>query len=557
MSFKQFVNSIPPTVIAQPQFEGVKSSGIVDNLRSFKPRNDTLQGGSLGGLSEQMSSLSVYSGSSITESTSDFLGDWRSADSWQRFDLFRVRNRSRQLERGNPWMQSFCVSLLNNVLGSNGFHRKINVTNSVAYGDTAEEGTKDVLANRIIADALKEFGKKENYTSKKKLSERACDRLLLQRLCFDGEIILQRRPNFKKNKFKFTWQVINPDYLDHNLNKTLPNGNIVKMGVELDGEDRFPVAYWFLLRRPNDYLYNYNQFTPQRYIRVEAKDVIHVFVQGFDDEQTRGWPWIFAACVNLFRLHKFEEAALVNAAIGASKMGFFKKTIPDAGFEPDPETDNGKIIDEVAPGTWTELPWNVEPVEFTPAFPSEQMGPFSKAMQLGISASLGISFMSLSNDYSDTNFSSIRPAQNEEREHWMSLQNFFIEEIKIPMHEETVYQLQLGGHIRLPLSGFDKFKTVDFTGRRWKYLQHVQDQQAQQIALDNCTTSISQIIREAGGEPEEVFREQAEDKKLMDSLGLKRVHSTFQYVDDEQEPQKDLRTQQKPSQRKPNANPEE
>src|SRR4029453_18099960 len=65
---------------------------------------------------------SLYSGSDVTNVTSDFLGDWRAADSWMRFDMWRVRNRSRQLERGNPWCIALKRNILNNVLGFKGFH---------------------------------------------------------------------------------------------------------------------------------------------------------------------------------------------------------------------------------------------------------------------------------------------------------------------------------------------------------------------------------------------------------------------------------------------------
>jgi capsid protein len=103
------------------------------------------------------------------------------------------------------------------------------------------------------------------------------------------------------------------------------------MGVELDKQYKFPVAYWFWKRRPNDNYFNYNEYDQQLYTRVPAEEMRHVFVQTEDEEQVRGFPWIFAAVINLFRSGKFEEAALVNATIGARQGVFFKKKYPE-GF---------------------------------------------------------------------------------------------------------------------------------------------------------------------------------------------------------------------------------
>src|SRR6266436_1786857 len=144
-----------------------------------------------GDTSELSEGIPVYSGSDVTTITSDFLGDWRSNDSWQRFDMWRVRNRSRQLERGNPWCIAFKRNMLNNVLGYKGFHWKPSIVTGQMFGDTSE-GEPDKAAIEIVRSAIEEFSKKENFTVRKKLSRSMVDRLLLSRLVFDGEIIIQK-----------------------------------------------------------------------------------------------------------------------------------------------------------------------------------------------------------------------------------------------------------------------------------------------------------------------------------------------------------------------------
>lgn len=485
-----------------------------------RPTNQSnLTGGTPGG-------NGTYSASTITNQTADFLGDWRSADGWMRFDMQRVRNRSRQLERGNPWASSFRTTLLNQVLGHTGFTFTPNVTTGKIFGD-ATDAVLDEGANAAIKLVRKDFEKSKNFTTKKKLDRIDADRLLLARLCFDGEIIMRRRPGFN-NDFRFAWQIINPDYLDHNLNRLEPNGNFIKMGVELEKDDKYPVAYWFLHRRPNDFHYNYNEYRESLYYRVPAEDIIHVFVQTDDDEQTRGWPWPFSAMVNLFRMGKYEEAALINATIGASKMGFFKKTYPQ-GFTGDPskdiEDDGGSITDSVEAGSWWELPYGVEPVPFNPTYPEAEFDPFAKAMLRGISSAIGCSYMSLTGDLTDANFSNMRAGQNVENENWMQIQSFMIRHIKVPEYEEFIYRALLSRKLPLPIAKLDKFIAATFTGRRWAYVNPVDDIKANQMAWELRTKSISQIIREGPGEmtPAEVFAEIARDDKELETLGIPAI----------------------------------
>jgi lambda family phage portal protein len=408
------------------------------------------------------------------------------------------------------------------------------ILTSKLTGD-ATDGEIDKAAGIAILRERDKFEKQSNFTTRKRHSRRDCDRFLMSRLCFDGEVIARRVRNFP-NECGFSWQLIDPDYLDHNLNRTEPNGNITKLGIELDGTWKFPVAYWFLNRRPNldAGVVDYRSMPSNRYIRVPAEEVIHIFIQDEDAEQVRGWPWVFSAAVNLFRMEKFEEASLINAAIGASKAGFFKKTTPE-GFigDLDNVNDHGEIVDQVSPGEWIELPWNVEPVKVETEYPDAEFDPFRRAMLMGISASLGSSYSTLSNDYSQVNFSSMRPAINEEREQWMWLQEFWIEHWKRPEFSEWLWWGLMNRSILLPIAKFEKFDAPRFTGRRWPYINPLQDLQAKQLEIDNCICSVTSVIEESGRDAEAVFREIAEEKRLFEELEIERIRNTFQVVGEE------------------------
>jgi lambda family phage portal protein len=470
--------------------------------------------------------LPIYSGSEVTNTTMDFLGDWRAADSWMRFDMWRVRNRSRQLERGNPWCIALKRNMINNVLGFKGFHWKPDVTTSKQNGDTTE-GEPDKVANMAIKSGLDEFGQPENLTTRKLFNRLDLDRLLVSRLIFDGEFILRRIRGFRGNDFGYAWQVINSDYLDYNLNRVEPNGNQTKMGVELDKDYKFPVAYWFRKRRMNDYFYNYATLADTWYYRVPAEEIIHYYLITDDDEQTRGWPWIFAAVVALFRMGKYQEAALVNAAIGASRGVYFEKKYPE-GFVGDPREleDESELVIDLPQGSALELPYGVVPHAVDMRYPDQSFSDFNNALLLTASAVFGTSYATTTGDLSRANFVSSRMGQIEEREHYKSLQETFIQKWKKPAYGEELYRAMLVGKVPLPVSKFDKFNKFLFTGRRWQFVQPVDDMKAKEMALNNLTCSISDVIEETTQEDAEtVFERIDKDNKLMEKYNLTRIVS--------------------------------
>ena len=474
--------------------------------------------------------LPIYSGSDITNTTSDFIGDWRSADSWMRYDLLRVRARSRQLGRGNKWVKAFYRALINNVLGHNGFNFNPNVIRSKEFGDT-KLGI-DSEAEAMILAAYERFGKAKNFETRKRMNRREFQEFIVRKWAEDGEVFIRKIKGFD-NEFGFSWQLIDPDYCDHNLNRIEAQpgpregagigreGDITKMGVRLDKDYKFPVSYFFLYRRPNDYFYNYATIENNRYYEVPADEVIHIFTQDLDSEQTRGWPLVFSASVNLFRAEKWEEASVVNAAIGASKMGFFEKEFPD-GFTEDPDAldDEGNIIDYSQPGVTQELPYGVKFKPWDPKYPDQEFAAFQNAILGGAAASLGCSRVELTGDLTGANYSSMRAGSDQQNETWKNLQLFFIERWCIPANEEEIYRQILSGQLKLPMAKLEKFTRGLFRGRRWPYVNPVDDQKAADARIAARLTSPSHEIRNQGGDPEEVWQQIARDKKRMTELDI-------------------------------------
>jgi lambda family phage portal protein len=465
---------------------------------------------------------STYSGSSVINTSLDFQGDFRSADSWMRYDLWRVRLRSRQLQRGNNMCRNFARTMCHFVLGARGFHMKVNALTMSSLGDPTD-GQPDEVANTAIKNLMKKFGRSDNFETRKRLSRLAFDILVIWKLIFDGEVIIRKIRGFA-NDFNFAWQMIDPDYLDHNLNRIEPSGNITKMGVELDKDYKFPVAYWFLTRRPNDYFYNYATISQERYYRVPAEEIIHIYAQNDDSEQTRGWPWIFAGMLNLYRAEKFQEAALVNAQIGASKGFFYTKQYPE-GWEGDPQDldDDGSMIDRVSPGMATELPYGVDAKVIDTRYPDSELTPFLEAMALGMGLTFGTSYATTTGDLSKANFVSSKLGIEAENALFHSTQELLIEKWKIPGFDEELYRAILAGQVNLPIGKFEKFNQPIFTGHRRRGIQPLEEAKANETNINNRLTSISAIIEEQGLDRDEVFDQIQKDEEELKKRKIERI----------------------------------
>lgn len=432
--------------------------------------------------------------------------------------LNTLRARAREQAHNNPYVIKFLNLCKANIIGSRG----IQLQNRA----TLPSGELDQVTNDAIEKAFLAWGQNGNCEVTGRLSWLDVQRLLIETIARDGEVLIRIVQGYD-NAFGFAIQLIDVDYLDTDLNGTLPSGNTVRLGVEVDIWQR-TVAYH--LKRPQAWSL-YAQVGPEQE-RIPAQEIIHVY-NPTRAHQVRGIPWLHAVLLQLQMMGGYVEAELVAARLAASKMGFFERNSSGEGYSGD-GVDDESIISHAEPGTLEQLPQGVSFKAWDINHPAGNFDPFIKACLRGIASGLGVSYNSLANDLTSVNYSSIRAGVLEEREHWQVLQTWFSEQCCTPIFNAWLKAALLTQQLPYKASEYNKLAKAHWQGRRWPWVDPLKDLKAIELELQLGLTSLDEVIRRLGRDPRQVFQNLVKTREELKKLGLTELLNRFYPSDTEQ-----------------------
>jgi lambda family phage portal protein len=422
-------------------------------------------------------------------------------------DLRKLRSRSRELADNDPTATRFLSLCETNVIGKRGMRLQPKVKN--LRGD----GLAETL-NAQIAAEWHSWCQRGNCTMDGQQSFDELERLLIRTAAMDGEFIVLDK--LTDNPWGFALQHIDVDQLDHTFfDQRLKNGNEIRMGVEVDGFRR-PKAYHLWTRHPNEW-----SAAALARVRVTADQVHHGY--RLDSAmQTRGVPWMAAAMFQMNMLRGYMEAEVTAARVGACQMGVI---IPKEGagdFEGEGRNEDGSVNYEATPGGMLNLGSAHDFKEFKPDHPNTAFGNFVKEVKRGIASALGVSYTSLANDLEGVNFSSIRAGLLEERDMWQVRQKWMIETFHRPVFRKWLEMAVLSGRISLGVRDLDMVaEQCKWHPRGWPWVDPLKDGQSNALDVQNGFDTRSHILAERGMDLEDVLRELAAEKALIEKYGLK------------------------------------
>jgi len=458
----------------------------------------------------------AYHGADTGRLFSDFISSSRSADSEIKPSLRILRDRCREISRNHPYAKRYLQIMTTNVVGANGIRIQVRKRN--------DDGSLDSVGNRIIEQAWQQWGRTGFCTVDGRISWNQAQRLFLETLARDGEVLIQKIKNPAGNPFGFSLKFLEADYLDEGYDARLNNGNEVRMGVELDKRTGKPLNYYLFEDHPH-HDQGYGSKTKRHHKIVSADQIIHCYMQERAG-QTRGAPWMSNVLSRLKMLDGYEEATLVNARVAASKMGFFTSPEGD-GFIGD-DYDNHAPIMDASPGTFSQLPQGMSFQAFDPSSGTESFDEFEKAILRGISSGLGVSYVSLANNLEGVSYSSIRQGTIEDRDHFKMIQQFMIDQFIDPIYRAWLEMAITVGRINLPMGKYDLFADqVIYRPRGFAWVDPAKEINASVTALNNGIVSLQDVHSQYGRDTEEIFEQINRESELADRYGIDTAFQPF------------------------------
>jgi len=426
-----------------------------------------------------------------------------------------LRARSREAAQNDDHMKFFLRLVEANVIGRQGIvvqakprlagggqDKSLSKRLESAWAAQCERGTWDVTGQH-------------SRVGFERLGVRACAQ--------DGEVLVRINEHDPESPTGFSVELLDAESLDIDYTTELSNGNHVRMGVEMTPRRR-PVACWMFSEPAPSRGYG-QSYTAAPRVRIPVSDIIHVMLPEWI-WGTRGIPWASTALRRLKMLGGYEEAAITAARAAAVKSAVYVSQAdanPDAGPAGD---GTAPVSQDLTPGAIEQAPygWDLKPLDWQ--WPNTDHGVFVREALRGISSGLGVAYNTLANDLSSVNYSSLRQGALSERDLWMMLQDWWIDWVTRPIYRRWVsYAVRFGLVSKangMPLESLriSQYWQATFQGRRWPWVDPLKDLQAAQLAVQLRTKSISDVIRESGREPEEVWDELAGDLKTLERLGI-------------------------------------
>ncbi len=406
--------------------------------------------------------------------------------------LASLRELSRDLRRNNGWARRGIQTIASNTVGW-GIEAK-------AQGVDPELGAHALQLWRDWADTVRcDFDGRLPFSG--------IQRLVMNTVVESGEalVVRERAGSGDNLPVPIRVRVLEPDYLDTLKEGKGAAGPIVQ-GVELDGRGR-RVAYWLHTHHPGATHYGARVESQ----RVEAADVLHIY-RVERPGQLRGVPWLASAIAKLHDLDDYDDAKLMQAKIAACFGAFVQDMDGQATGLGDVDADDDQL-ETLEPGHIEYLPPGKSVTFATPPSTSDH-GPFTTTQLRRIAAALGVTYESISGDFSQVNFSSARMAR---LEHWANVYDWRWNMV-IPQLCNGVWSwvMEMAG----ALQGWKATPSASWSPPPMPMLEPDKEGLAYTRLVRSGAMTFYEMIRERGEDPATHLAEIAEGNAQLDALGI-------------------------------------
>jgi lambda family phage portal protein len=449
----------------------------------------------------------MYEGATISRLTSDWVTSSTSADAEIDGSLVRLRNRARQLCRDNPYARQALRAIAANVIGS-GVRMQAQVMRQ-------RGGRQDQNVNDAIEAGWLEWCRPGTCHVAGQLAFNEIERLAVTAMAESGEVFIRLVPEaFGGGLTPLALEVIEADLLDEGKTSGPDaDGNEWRMGVRVNKWGR-PTSYAFRSRHPGDL----TNGVGWKIIEIPADEIIHLKITERPG-QTRGVTWFAAAVKALHHLGGYQDAEVIRARATASLMGFITNT--EGEVTGDDVVENERVSN-FEPGVFKYLN-SGETVEVPQlGSPNTNFETFMRAVLRSVAASIGVSYETVSRDFSQSNYSSSRLSLLEDRENWRLIQNYMITHLHRVVFERWLDAAAAVGAVALP--NYDqlrsRYQAVRWFPRGWGWVDPEKEVASYKDAVRCGFMTQAQVVAELGSDLHELTRARAEEVKANNQLDL-------------------------------------
>ena len=486
--------------------------GLVNAWKGLWASGDGFDKSAVSDIVRPRRQLRSYAGAAAGRLNASWMSSQLSADAEIRSGLRKLRDRSREMVRNNPYARQAKRTTQINVVGT-GMKFQSDVTQ-------LRGNKKDKKVNSMVEAQWKEWCRPENCDTAGRYSFHQFEWLASGALPESGEAIFRivRKP-FGSTGIPLALQLIESDLLDEEYTgKTTNKNNEWRNGVEVNEWGK-AVRYAILTRHPGDAFYLNAPNGGKDHIFLPAKDVIHLFIPERPG-QNRGVPWFHSVMADAHQLQGYEEAAVIRARAAASIMGFVQN---NEGELVGDEVESNQRVQDFQPGQWNYLmpgeSVHVPDIDY----PAQQYEMFVKNKIRRFATGFGCSYETVSKDFSETNYSSSRLSLLEDREHWRFVQRYLIDNFHYRVFKEWLPLAVLSGALDLPdfASRADRFCKPRWTPPAQHFVDPLKEVKAYREAEQAGYMTKSQVIAASnGGDYDDIVAELAREQDVAKGLGV-------------------------------------
>jgi lambda family phage portal protein len=431
---------------------------------------------------------------------------------------YMTKGRARTLVKDYPITKGIIRTFKNNVVGDDPFRLEMKVGSWDASGSVF---TLDTKTNREIQEAWEDAGTKKNCTVRRDMTRMEMYQIVEASAYRDGGVIGRHHRDFPYNKFKYAVELIEIDRLQSSYMGRSENGNAIRFSIEFDKYNA-PTAYYILSRHPGD-LFAYNGPTHSNVWRerVPAEDIIHFNNLRDRAEQDIGMSELDSLIQTLHRDRQFDIAHVTAAITACCRALFITRNKPTANeFTGDSQSAEGEKFSYNEPGSAEVLPDGYGIETHDPKFPIEAAESFKRRNMLDVAAGAGLSYGAVTADFEKYSFSSARAAETPQRDYFKVRQEHMIQSFVLEHFENWLRNAILTGVVKQPISRLEELvKAAVFHGKRWPYINPLQDAQTDVILVEAKMKTRGQALAESGdgATVEEVFSGLANENKIAES----------------------------------------